>query len=93
MYSAVLLASQNEKLTIENYRQKRKRAQRRTYIAKGGVITGAEAQVLIQRDENSYTEAVQGRQGEVRQRALPRCSLCGSLEYKALICPGYQRIN
>ena len=63
------------------------------YIAKGGVLTGAEAQVLIQRDENSHTEAVQSGQGEVWQRAPPRCSLCGSLEHKAPICPGYQRIN
>ena len=93
MHSAVLLASQNEKLTAENHRQKRKRAQRRTYIAKGGVLTGAEAQVLIQRDENGCTEAVQGRQGKVQQRALPRCSLCGSLEHKAPICPRYQCIN
>ena len=34
------------------------------YIAKGGVLTGAEAQVLIQRDENSHMEAVQSGQGE-----------------------------
>ena len=36
--SAVLLASENEKLHIENQRQKRKRAKKRTYIAKGGVL-------------------------------------------------------
>ena len=33
--SAVLLVSENEKLRIENQRQKRKRAKRRTYIARG----------------------------------------------------------
>jgi len=40
--SAVLLASENEKLRIENQRQKRKRAKKRIYIAKGGVLLGAE---------------------------------------------------
>jgi hypothetical protein len=38
MLSAVLLASENERLRIENQRQKRKRAKRRTYIARGGVL-------------------------------------------------------
>jgi hypothetical protein len=42
MLSAVPLASENEKLRAENQRQKRKRAKRRTYIAKGGVLTGVE---------------------------------------------------
>ena len=40
--SAVLLASENKKLRIENQRQKRKRAQPRMYIARGGVLSGAE---------------------------------------------------
>ena len=40
--SAVLLTSENEKLQMENQRQKRKRAQKRTYIARGGVLSGAE---------------------------------------------------
>lgn len=37
MSSAVLLASENEKLRAENHRQKRKRAVKRTYVGKGGV--------------------------------------------------------
>ena len=40
--SAVLLASKNEKLYIENRRQKKKKAQRRIYIAREGVLLGAE---------------------------------------------------
>jgi hypothetical protein len=43
MYSAVLLTKQNELLLAENRRQKAKRAKRRTYIARGGIFTGAEA--------------------------------------------------
>ena len=42
MSSAVLLASENEKLRIENQRQKKKRAKKRTYIARGGVLLGVE---------------------------------------------------
>jgi hypothetical protein len=93
MHSAVLLASQNEQLIIENKRQKRKRAKRHTYIVRGGILTGAEAQVLINNNESSRTEATQDGQGEVRQRAPPKCSLCTSLEHKAPKCPRYQRVN
>ena len=42
MLSAILLASKNKRLYIENQRQKRKRAKRRTYIARGGILLGAE---------------------------------------------------
>src|ERR1700722_7221141 len=93
MHSAMLLASQNKKLIAENHRQKRKRAKRRSYIAKGGVLTGAEAQVLLNNEQSSRMEAAQGEQAEIRQRAPPRCSLCGSLEHKAPTCPRYQRTN
>ena len=40
--SAVLLISENKKLYIENQCQKRKRVTRHKYIAKGGVLLGAE---------------------------------------------------
>jgi len=40
--SAVLLASENEKLYMENQCQKTKRVKKRKYIAKGGVLLGAE---------------------------------------------------
>jgi hypothetical protein len=42
MLSAVLLVSENEKLYMENRRQKKKKAQQRMYIARGGVLLGAE---------------------------------------------------
>jgi len=42
MLSAVLLASENEKLRMENQRQKKKRVKKRTYITRGGVLLGAE---------------------------------------------------
>jgi hypothetical protein len=40
MNSAVLLAHQNDQLYKENRRQKQKRAQRRSYISKGGSLQG-----------------------------------------------------
>ena len=40
--SAMLLASENEKLRIENRRLEGEKAQRRMYIARGGVLLGAE---------------------------------------------------
>ena len=42
MSSAVLLASENEKLRMENQRQKRKRAETCTYIVRGGILSGVE---------------------------------------------------
>jgi len=45
--SAILLAGENERLYIENHRQKRKRANKRTYIARGGVLLGAEGAFYI----------------------------------------------
>jgi len=42
MVSAVLLVSKNKKLCIENQRQKKKRVKKRTYIARGGILSGSE---------------------------------------------------
>jgi hypothetical protein len=40
MHNAVLLTEENRQLRTENARQKKKKAQRRTYIATGGIMTG-----------------------------------------------------
>jgi hypothetical protein len=93
MESIALLTDQNEKLMVENQRQKRKKAQQRVYIAKEGILTGADAQELIDNRRNSTLEVVPDRQGQGRQRALPKCSLCSSLKHKAPKCPRYQRIS
>mgnify|MGYP003428884493 FL=1 len=91
MHSAVLLAHENKRLQSENQRQKRKREKRRLYIAKGGILTGAEAQSLIEREEISRTEVEARDRGEVRQRAPPKCSVCQSLEHNARTCPERQK--
>jgi hypothetical protein len=90
MHNAVLLANQNEKLYAENQRQKRKRGQQRSYLTRGGVLTGAEAQHLMETGENSSTEVVNDVRNEVRKRAPPKCSLCSSLEHNARTCPERQ---
>ena len=48
MLSAILLAVENKRLYIENHCQKRKRAKKRTYIARGGVLLGAEGASRVQ---------------------------------------------
>jgi hypothetical protein len=44
--SAVLLAEENRQLRHENKRQKRKRAKKRAFIARGGVLTIQEGRDL-----------------------------------------------
>ena len=91
MNGAVLLAHENEQLRNENHRQKRKRGSRRSYLAKGGVLTGAEAQSLIEQDVISRNTDEARDRGEVRQRAPPKCSVCNSLEHTARTCQERQR--
>jgi hypothetical protein len=90
MHGAVVLAMQNKQLIAENHHQKRKRAKKRRYIARGGIYTRAEAQDLINQVDNSQEEAEIRGQEEARPRAPPRCSLYTSLEHKANKCPGRQ---
>ena len=87
MHSAVLLASQNERLLAENQRQKRKQVKKLSYIAKGGVLSGAEALSLVGNSDNSQNNSTLDMQAEVRQRAPSRCSLCSSLQHNARTCP------
>ena len=65
MSSAVLLASKNEKLRMENQRQKKKRAKKRTYIARGGVLLGAEG---ASRAQAAQKGAVEGAVEAVAER-------------------------
>jgi hypothetical protein len=93
MHSAVLLASENEKLLAENKYEKQKRAKKRAFISKRMVLTGAEALASIESHNNVSNEAVETSGVQPRRRAPPPCSLCGSLEHKAPMCSGDQRIQ
>jgi len=86
MLSAVLLASENKNLRMENRRQKGKRAQRRTYIARGGVLLGAEGASRAQATQEEVAEAAAKRP----RRALPKCSMCKSTEHNVRTCPRRQ---
>jgi hypothetical protein len=86
IHNARILASQNQQLLTENKRQKQKRAQKRSYIAKGGVLSGAEAQSLIATVHNTQDQPVEEVTVQRRQRQPPRCSLCSSLLHKANKC-------
>lgn len=91
IHKMILVSDQVERLLVENQRQKRKRAQRRSYIQRGGILSGTEAASLLMEEENRLTEAIEERSDRQRQRAPPRCSLCGSLEHKAPKCSINQR--
>ena len=93
MSSAVLLASENEKLRAENERQKVKRSKPRKYIARKGVLTGAEGISRMHTAENERAkrgEASTDVSGEKLQRAAPKCSMCSALEHTAHTCPTHQ---
>ena len=90
MSSAVLLASENEKLCMENRRQKKKKAQRRTYIARGGVLSGAEGASHAQDAQEVAQEGAAEAAAERPQRAMRKCSMCKSTKHNARTCPRRQ---
>ena len=94
MSSAVLLTSENKKLRMENQRQKRKKAQRRTYIAKGGVLSGAEgasrASAAKEGAAAAVAEGAAAAAAKRPQRAPRKCSMCASTEHTARTCPRRQ---
>ena len=81
MLSAILLASKNKRLYIENQRQKRKRAKRRTYIARGGVLLGAEGASRAQAAQEGAVEGAAEAAVKRPQRAVRKCSMCKSTEH------------
>ena len=86
MHSAVLLADENKKLRAANERQTKKRAVRRSYIAKGGALTvqeGLNRSVIVNTEPaDQFTGGVE----EQRIRAPRTCSMCKSLEHTARTC-------
>jgi hypothetical protein len=89
MNTVVLLTHSNEKLFQESHRQKRKRNQRRSYIANRGILSGSDAQQLIQQaqyDDNRPIEAAEDTPSVQQKRAPRKCSVCSSLEHTARTC-------
>jgi ribosomal protein S12 len=87
MSSAVLLASENKKLRIENQRQKKKRVKKRTYIARGGVLSGAEGASRAQAAREGVVKRAAEAAAKRPQRAPRKCSICESTEHTARTCP------
>ena len=86
MHNAVLLAQENKELQAANQHQKRKRNASRSYIATGGILTGAEGLQCAQ-------EADQGQEGVVAQadlqpqkQAPPTCSTCNIVGHTRVQC-------
>jgi len=76
MHSATILAEENTKLQASNQRQKRKRAQRKQYIATSSALQAQEGQALIAAAKSIVQQSNQAKATSVRQRAPPTCSNC-----------------
>ena len=88
--SAVLLTSENKKLRMENQRQKKKRAKKRTYIARGGILSGSEGASRAQAAQTRQEAAIVEAAAEQPRRAVRKCSMCKSTEHTARTCPRRQ---
>ena len=89
MNGAVLMASHVKGLEAENIKQKRKRAAKRKYIAKGGVLLVADGISLSEQGKSVQVEQqedVELLAAEPCLRAPRWCSLCRSLEHTARTC-------
>ena len=93
MNSAVLLAEENRQLQAENERQEKKRAKRRSYIAKGGVLTVQEGLDLSQKVNTGPESEVANQEATAQTRAPRTCSLCRSQSHTARTCPTKQGFN
>ena len=91
--SAVLLAEENRQLRHENTRQKKKRAQKRTFIATGGVLTNAEGIALSQGTNIVPESGVVTEEATIKPYILQTCSICKSLLYTAHTYPVRQASN
>jgi hypothetical protein len=85
MNSAVLLAEENRQLRIENQRQKKKRAKKRSYIATGSVLIVQKGLDLLQIANEGLEGRVANEEAIVRTRVLCTYSMCKSLSHTTCI--------
>jgi uncharacterized protein YdeI (YjbR/CyaY-like superfamily) len=93
MHNVVLLADKNKQLQAANERQKKKRAVRRSYVAKGGVLTVQEGLDQLQTADVDIIGRVVGQPVELQIRAPRTCSMCKSLVHTARKCPLRENLN
>jgi hypothetical protein len=86
MHGAALLSDENDRLRMENQRQKKKRERRRSYITHGGILTATEGLQLA--DEKAQdNEGLKARLGMATERLCSNCRLRG---HNKRTCPGNQ---
>lgn len=86
MNNAVLLDHEVYNLRMANQRQKRKRETSKTYIASGGVLTGAEGQQRVQEVQEVDREVAEDGE-RPRKRAPPQCTNCHLIGHNRTSCP------
>ena len=82
LHGATLLAEENKRLRTENQRQKRKRDTRRSYIARGGILSIEDGIQLIEA-RNSGSGGADAQPGRPKQRL---CSICKSPGHDKRTC-------
>ena len=81
MHGVILLGQEVKELRVANENQKLNRAAPRSYIATGGVLTGAEGRQPIQEALGDLGKPVQ------KKRAPPRYSNCHRIGHIRTQCP------
>lgn len=82
MHEVLMLRQQMKELQAANKHQRRKREAPRSFIASGGILTGAQGQQLIQEADQAVGEVQ-----EPKKRAPPRCSNCHKIGHIRTGCP------
>jgi hypothetical protein len=89
IYSTVLFTDKNRQLQTKNKRQKKKKVQRRSYIAQQEVLTVQEGFNQLQRldfkCEEGFTDQL-AQPAQPQTHAPSMCSIYGSLEHTAHTC-------
>ena len=86
MQNALLLEHEVKQLRAANKTQKRKRDTTRTFIAAGGILTGAEGQQRSQEAADLHAGVVNEGGERPRKRAPPRCSNCHQIGHIRSSC-------
>ena len=96
MHNAVLLAAENKQLRDENSRQKRKRAQKKKFIATRGVLTMQEGLDRSKPASRPTTRGIRVVGDQVTSgiiRTIRKCGICRSEAHTARTCAQRLAIN
>ena len=85
--STVLLVSKNKKLHTENRHQKKKKVQRRIYMARGGVLLEAEGASHIQATQTRHEGGVTKAAAKRPQQTVHKYSIYDLIEHTVRTYP------